>query len=94
MFVLHTYHPDATLEADFYIQSKGNNAGKPMRTPSANCFGVLVDQSVLLPDYFYYVVEAVYSAGVFKKYLRGSVVKFITIKDFSLALHDFYRSSS
>ncbi|UZR99012.1 DUF6943 family protein [Chondrinema litorale] len=94
MFVLHTYHPNSTLEADFYIQSKGSNAGKPMKTPSANCFGVLVDQSVLLPTYFYYLVEAVYSTGIFKKYLKGSVIEFLTIEDFSRALNDYFSRST
>ena len=27
-------------EADFYIQAKGLNAGRPLKNPKANCFAV------------------------------------------------------
>lgn len=90
MFLLQNYSANTSLQADFYIQSKGNNAGKPMKEPSANCFLVLTDSSVLLPEYFYYVVLAVYNSGLFKKYLTGSVIPFLTQKDFHKALEAYF----
>lgn len=88
MFKVSTHNK--SFKADFFVQSKGNNAGKPMKQPTANCFDVVVTETeILLPEYLYYVVYAAYSAGAFKKHIRGSVVPFITIEDFNKALLEF-----
>ncbi|UZR99631.1 DUF6943 family protein [Chondrinema litorale] len=91
MYLIQSYSVNSSLQADFYIQSKGVNAGKPMREPSANCFIVLTDRSQLLPDYFYYMVLAAFNTGIFRKYLSGSVIPFLTQKDFSKALLEYYK---
>jgi len=69
-------------KADFYIKSLGNNAGEPIKEPTANCFAVKVtDLDRLNPDYLYYFVLNKFNKGEFKKYIKGSVIPFITLKD-------------
>lgn len=57
-----------------------------MKISSANCFGIITNREILLPEYFYYVVLAAYERGAFKPYLKGSVIPYITIDDFVEAL--------
>jgi hypothetical protein len=89
MFLVKNHDPKkskGTDHADFYVQSKGSDAGKPLKEPSANCFAVITDNSRLLPDYFYYMVLAAWQQGTFRPYLRGSVIPFLTIDNFNKAL--------
>jgi len=91
MFTVKTFRKDKESKADFYVQSKGQNAGQPLRDPIANCFEITVtDTERLLPDYLYYMVLAAFNAGAFKPYIRGTAVPFLTIEDFKKALIDFY----
>ncbi|WP_020531413.1 DUF6943 family protein [Flexithrix dorotheae] len=86
MFIIKSHNNSQTWSADFYIQSKGENAGKPMWDPSANCFGIITDPEILLPKYFYYLVLAAYNRGAFKPFIKGSVIPYITIEDFCQAI--------
>lgn len=91
MFTLKSYNSEKESQVDFFVISKGNNAGKPIREATPNCFEVkVIDEEILLPDYLYYMVLAAYEAGAFKKYLRGSVIPFITIEDFYKAFFEYY----
>ncbi len=89
MITIKTFNGQNETEFDFFVQSKGNNAGRPMRETTANCFGITTEKEILLPEYFYYVVLAAYEAGAFKPFLKGSVVPFITKDDFLTAVFSY-----
>jgi len=80
--------------ADFFVQSKGNNAGQPMRSATANCFDVIItDKDRVLPEYAFYMVLNAYNQNAFKIYIKGSVIPFITIGDLLTAFYKFYSQS-
>ena len=62
-------------DADFYIQRNGTpeTVGKPTLTPSPDHFGVLVDRSRLLPDFFYLFAAHCHQAGLYKPYAHGAL---------------------
>lgn len=75
-FILYTYTPQQKKKATFYIQSKGNHAGRPLRKPIPNCFGVMTEETQLF--------ELVYSLYISKKFeslLLGSVIPFLRIAE-------------
>lgn len=74
---------------DFYIQLKGNNAGKPIKEKIPNSIGVLVNRDLFLPEYFYYLMLAVYYSGLYKKYIKGSVIPYIRHDDIVIAFIDY-----
>ena len=71
-----TYNPQKPVNADFYIQSKGNHAGRPLEKPKPNCFAVYTDQS-----YLFELVYSLYLAKAFDYYIIGSVIPFIRLPD-------------
>lgn len=70
-------------DPDFFIQLKGNDAGKPLLFAIPNSIGVKVDQRVLVPAYFYYVIQYLFISGRFKPEIMGSVVPYIRQIDFA-----------
>ena len=66
---------------DFWIQLKGSNAGKPLHAEIPNSIGIRTNHQVLDPHYFFYVVEYLYSRNLFKAYIKGSVIPYITHSD-------------
>lgn len=58
--------------ADFYIQCKGNNSGRPLNTPKVNSFAVYTDNLILKE-----VVQALFLGRYFEPHITGSVVPFI-----------------
>lgn len=61
-------------DADFFIQSKGKNAGRPLNNPTKNCFAVYTDV-----NFAYEIVYSMKVAGVFEAEIIGSVIPFIRI---------------
>jgi len=73
-------------QPNFYVQLKGNNAGQPLREKIPNSIGIKTDADVLNPDYLFYTLLYLFTSGIFKQYLKGSVVPYIRIQDISTAL--------
>lgn len=73
-YTLTTYREG--MKATFYIQTKGMNSGKPLRTPIANC--VCVHTSI--PNLFE-IVFALYKGKLFYPHIGGSVIPFIRIRE-------------
>ena len=71
-------------KADFYIQCKGDHAGRPLRKPIPNCFAFNHDSPLAFE-----AVYALYIAGVFSPYINGSVIPFITIHNTKKILRDY-----
>jgi len=81
----------STGEGNFYIQRKGDNAGTPHRERrSTSDYAVIVDQNVLLPDYLYYVVQAIQAQGAFKPYITG-IIPGINKDGINQTLINFFR---
>lgn len=77
---------------DFYVQMDGNNAGKPfkIKPEKGNYYAVITDKSVLLPEYFYFVVEYLYTSGAFKQVIHGTTVPHLNIKGFTEVVVKFF----
>ena len=74
MIKLITY--SGQTDANFFIQCKGNNSGRPLVDPIPNCFAVYTD----VPNAF----EIVYGLFITKSFFReiiGSVIPFIKKQD-------------
>jgi restriction endonuclease S subunit len=69
------------IKAHFFIQLKGRNAGKPLRKQIPNYTGICVDERILVPDYFYYLVLNLYNKGRFKQKLKGTAVPYLRQTD-------------
>ena len=77
---MYTITTSENVKADFFILRKGENAGKPVKKETPNSFKVVVNQEVLNPEYFFYVVKNAFNTGQFKRELIGGAIKFLTIK--------------
>lgn len=84
MFVIKTHQPTKPTKADFYIQSKGLHAGRPLKQPIANCFAVCTNESNLFE-----LVYALYVAKAFDFYIIGSVVPFIRIGEVERLIKEY-----
>jgi len=79
-------------DPDFWIQLKGENAGKPLRTSIPNSVGVKTDPNLLVSDFLFYTVQYLFSSGKFRPYLKGSVVPYIRQRDITVALVNHWTS--
>lgn len=84
MFRLYTHDIGSPKTAAFYIQSKGNHAGRPLSTPIANCFAVVTDEKQL-----YELVYSLFVSRKFESLLIGSVVPFIRIGEATKLIETF-----
>ena len=79
------------LNPDFFIQSKGLNAGQPLKIKITNCFSVGVHPDLLNDQYFFYVVEYLFITDRFKPHIKGSVVPYLTIEDVEKVIIQFFK---
>lgn len=70
----------------FFILCKGKNSGKPSPDWYSNCFVFLAD-SEEERWHFYYLCYALWQGKYFHSILVGSVIEFIRIDEFAMALH-------
>lgn len=61
----------------FYIQSKGNHAGRPMRAPKANCW--MVETNVPLA---FEICTVLWMSRIFEQHIIGSVIPFLRTHDY------------
>ena len=73
MITIKTYNG---TEADFYIQAKGLNAGRPLRQPIANCFSVNTNIQNA-----YEIIYCLWTAKAFYSNIIGTCIPFIRISD-------------
>lgn len=80
---IKTYKPGQQQPLNsFYVLSKGENAGKPMREACPNCFTVTCSTAADA-QYWYYLSLGLWQSQSFKPYLTGSVIPFIRLSDYS-----------
>jgi len=77
-----TYNPkNQKSDFEFYALSKGLNSGKPLDSPSPNCF-VISCRSAEEMDFYRSLLFGLWKAKSFHQFLVGSVIPFIRISDF------------
>lgn len=81
-------------DPEFWIQLKGENAGKPLRNPIPNSIGVKTDPNLLVSDFLFYTLMYLFLSGAFKSMLKGSVVPYIRQNDIVMALVKHWSSQS
>ncbi len=81
MLRLVTHRPDQQQpEFCFFILNKGNNSGKPLTQPCANCF-MAVCLSKDEKEFYYWLCWGLWQAKRFEHFLLGSVIPYIRKKD-------------
>ena len=79
--IIRCYHPATPKEfspAQFFILSKGNNAGKPGLLPWTNSF-IATAPNAEMKDFYFWLTYGLYKANSFKTHHHGSVIPFINI---------------
>ena len=85
-FILKSYNQKTEIEKPhFFILNKGNNSGKPLLYPCPNCF-VIQFENVDDKECVYWILWCLWQSKAFYPLLRGSVIPFITIRDFQKLL--------
>ncbi len=86
IYILKTYSGQS---ADFYIQCKGLNSGRPLAAPITNSFAVSCQHPELKQ-----ITQALFLGRYFQPHISGSVIPFITknsikqILDFGISNHN------
>lgn len=88
MFIFTNENPD------FWVQLKGQNAGKPIRESIPNSIGIKTDPEVLNSAYLYYTILYLFNSGHFGLMLKGSVIPYIRHRDITRVLIDFWSNNS
>lgn len=70
-------------KADFYIQSHGNHAGRPLLKPIPNCFAIYTDR-----NFAFEIVFALYAAKRFEVLIVGSVIPFVRLYEVKKLLNE------
>ena len=71
----------------FFILCKGNNSGKPLKTPCPNCF-VIQFESETDKEEAFYIALSLWKAKFWHQFLIGSVIPFIRINDFKTKIYE------
>lgn len=65
---------------EFYILSKGYNAGKPLENPCPNCFTCSCNTAEE-KDFYFWLLWALWKSKYFHQFLTGSVIVFLRLDD-------------
>ena len=76
----HKATQEPSNNCQFFILSKGNNAGKPGYTPWTNSF-VATAPNAEMKDFYFWLTYGLYKAHGFKILHRGSVIPFINVQE-------------
>ena len=80
-FILKSYGQKSEIKKPhFFILNKGNNSGKPLTAPCANCF-VIQFQNEIEKEQVYWLMYSLWQSNAFYPFLRGSVIPFVVIRD-------------
>ena len=87
-FILKSYNQKTEIEKPhFFILNKGNNSGKPLVSPCANCFVIQFSNNED-KEQVYWLLYSLWQSKAFYPFLRGSVIPFIVIRDVKERLSD------
>lgn len=80
--IIKTYTPTAKKEPfQFYVLNKGKNSGRPSHSSNVNCFVVKCQSSEEL-EQCYTICFVLWKGRLFDRFLCGSVVEFIRLREF------------
>jgi hypothetical protein len=80
-FTLKCFTSGATnFATDFFILSKGNNAGKPLQQSCPNCF-VLSCETIVDREFYFWLCFGLWQANMFKPFLTGTAIPFLRMYD-------------
>ena len=85
-----TYRPGMNYSTHvLFILSKGLNAGKPLAQPCPNCFAMEFSSA---DDAFRFraLCLILMQSHIFSQYLKGSVIPFLTIRDFRSIISRYF----
>lgn len=78
---IKTYSGESTEikenETIFYIQSRGYNAGRPLKKPIPNCWEVRTERSA-----DFEILYIIFTSKILEPFFCGSVIPFIRLKDY------------
>lgn len=75
-------------ETVFYVQSKGFNAGRPLKTAIPNCWEVRTERSI-----DFEILYIVFESKILFPFLRGSVVPFLTLEEYKSIIHPILKNA-
>ena len=85
-----THRPGRNYSAHvLFVLSKGLNAGKPLAQPCPNCFAVEFS-SAEEACRFRALCLILMQSHIFSQYLKGSVIPFLTIRDFRSIISRYF----
>jgi hypothetical protein len=77
-----------TEKADFYIQSHGDHAGRPLKEPIRNCFAIWTDTT-----YAFEICTCLYIARKYEYFIIGSCVPFVRLFEIKALLSNEFSKS-
>ena len=78
-------NPNQTI---FYIQSVGNNAGRPLLKPIANCWEVKTYRNV-----DFEILYIIFESRILEPFIGGSVIPFLTLHDYKNIIYPILTSA-
>lgn len=80
-FILKSYiQKEEIRKPHFFILNKGNNSGRPLSAPCANCF-IIQFQNEIEKEQIYWLMYSLWQSKAFYPFLRGSVIPFVVLRD-------------
>ena len=87
-FILKYYNQKEEIrKPHFFILNKGNNSGKPLSAPCANC-SVIQFQNETEKEQVYWLLYSLWQSKAFYPFLRGSVIPFVVLRDVKYCIMD------
>lgn len=72
-----------------FAQSKGFNAGRPMKNPIPNCFVITLETEDDAMKMFF-MLDGMWRSQMFRRQLIGSVIPFIRVSEFSKTIRTYW----
>lgn len=90
IFDIKTYDPSKhkITEHSIFIQSKGMHAGRPMRTPKANCW--IIETNVI---FTFEILSVLWISKIYDVHIGGSVIPFLRLHDFKKIVTPFLKAA-
>src|SRR5689334_18639101 len=76
----HNQQVETIPATQFFILSKGSNAGQPALRPWTNSF-IATASNDEMKDFYFWLTYGLYKAKCFKPFHRGSVIPFINLNE-------------
>lgn len=75
-------------ETVFYIQSRGNNSGRPLKKAIPNCWEVRTERSI-----DFEIMYIIFESKILLPFLRGSVIPFLSLEEYKKIVHPILKNA-